>query len=185
MRLRHSRWWTVIVVLASSLLVFPAGVAAGEPPIRADLEGKPIPAVEVGDWFCHDFEYPAIHCFRSAAGLDAAVADLGLEPLTPDTNVGEAVAQTSPAAASALSYVRVFVDANYSGGSAYFSVNYSNLGLIGWNDKISSYVALNSLSGQFWENTSYWGLLDSFCCNQLVSYVGDAYNDKFSSVRKT
>jgi hypothetical protein len=181
MRLRHSRWWTVIVVLASSLLAFPVGVSASEPIMRADLEGKPIRLVEVGNWYCHDFDYPSIHCFRTAAELDLAVANLGIELLAPN----EDAIGSSPAVVSALSYVRVFVDAGYGGSSAYFSVNYSNLGLIGWNDKISSYVALNSLSGQFWENTSYWGLLDSFCCNQLVSYVGDAYNDKFSSVRKT
>lgn len=182
---RHIRSWTAIVVLASSLLALPPGVAAGEPPIRADLDGRPIPVVDVGDWFCHDFDYPVIHCFRSAAELDAAVADLGVAPLEPSGDTAVSSSLGSPSVVLGLSYVRVFVDAGYAGNSAYFSVNYSNLGLIGWNDKISSFIALNGLSGQFFENTNYWGLVDSFCCSQSVSYVGDIYNDKFSSVRQT
>ena len=185
MQPRFSRLWTAIVVLATILLIFPATAAAAEPAIRADLGGKPIPLVEVGSWYCHDFDFPLIHCFRSAAALDAAVSNLGYEPLTIGAEASTSVGATSPSVVLAVSYVRVFVDANYSGNSAYFSVNYSNLGLIGWNDKISSFAALNSASGRFFEHNNYAGFVYGFCCNSQVSYVGNSYNDRFSSVSQT
>jgi hypothetical protein len=180
-----SRLWTAIVLLVSIALMVPAGVAARDPTIRADLDGRPIPAVQVGDWHCHDFDYPLIHCFRSADELDAAVVSLGYEPLGPGTSTTESLGPASLAGLLAVSYVRVFVDASFAGNSAYFSVNYSNLGLIGWNDKISSFVGLDRATGQFWENAGYSGFLFGFCCNAQVSYVGNTSNDKFSSVKRT
>jgi hypothetical protein len=182
---RLSRLWTAIVLLVSIALMVPAEVAASDPTIRADLDGRPIPAVQVGDWYCHDFDYPLIHCFRTAADLEAAVASLGYQPLGPGTITKEGPNVASPTVALALSYVHVYVDASYSGGSAYFSVNYSNLGLIGWNDKISSFVGLDSATGQFFEGTGYTGFIFGFCCNSAVPYVGNSSNDRFSSVRRT
>jgi hypothetical protein len=182
---RVSRLWTAIVLLASIALIVPAATAASDPAIRADLDGRPIPAVQVGDWYCHDLEYPLIHCFRTAGELDAAVASLGYQLLGPGTSPNESAATGSPAGALTVNYVHVYVDANYLGNSAYFSVNYSNLGLIGWNDKISSFVGLDSATGQFFENSGYSGFIFGWCCNSQVSYVGNSSNDKFSSVRRT
>lgn len=84
-----------------------------------------------------------------------------------------------------FSYVHVYLDANYSGSSAYFAFDYSNLGLIGWNDKISSFVGLDSATGQFFEGTNYTSFIFGFCCNSAVPYVGNSSNDRFSSVRRT
>jgi hypothetical protein len=182
---RLSRLWTAIVLLVSIALIVPAGVAASDPTIRADLDGRPIPAVQIGDWFCHDFDYPLIHCFRTGAELDAAVAGLGYQPLGPGTSTNDRLSPTSPSGVLAVSYVRVFVDAGYAGSSAYFSVDYWNLGLIGWNDKISSFVGLDSATGQFFENASFGGFIFGWCCNTQVSYVGNSSNDRFSSVRRT
>jgi hypothetical protein len=182
---RPSRLWTVAVLLVSIALIVPAGVAASDPTIRADLEGRPIPAIQVGDWYCHDFEYPLIHCFRTAVELDAAVASLGYQPLGPDTSTNKSVGTASPAGVLTVNYVHVYVDASYVGNSAYFSVNYSNLGLIGWNDKISSFVGLASATGQFFEDAGYNGFIFGWCCNSAVSYVGNNSNDRFSSVRRT
>jgi hypothetical protein len=183
MHARLSRLWTAIVLLASIALIVPSGVAASDPTIRADLDGRPIPAVQVGDWYCHDFDYPLIHCFRTEEELDAAVASLGYQPLGPSTSTNEGPA--SPTAALAVSYVHVYVDASYVGSSAYFSVNYSNLGVIGWNDKISSLVGLDSAIGRFFDGANYLGAIYAFCCNSAVPYVGDYFNDKFSSVKRT
>ncbi|MCU0483555.1 MAG: beta/gamma crystallin family protein [Chloroflexi bacterium] len=83
----------------------------------------------------------------------------------------------------AAAYVQVFVNRDYGGASAYLSANYPNLGTIGWNDRISSYKVLISGSGEFREHANYVGAIDEFCCTQWVTYVGDYYNDKFSSVR--
>jgi hypothetical protein len=182
---RLSRLWTVGVLLVSIALIVPSGVAASDPTIRADLNGRPIPAVQVGDWYCHDFEFPLIHCFRTEEELDAAVAGPGSQPLGPETSTNESAGTASPAGVLAVNYVHVYVDASYFGNSAYFSVNYSNLALIGWNDKISSFVGLDSATGQFWENASYTGFLFGFCCNAQVSYVGNSSNDRFSSVKRT
>lgn len=181
----RSRLWTAIVLLASIALIVPAGAAANDSSIRADLEGTPIPAVQVGDWFCHDFDHPLIHCFRTARALDEAVTSLGYQALGPSANGSDGLDAASPTGVLAVSYVHVYVDSNYAGSSAYFSVNYSNLGLIGWNDKISSLVGLDSATGQFFVNTNYLGSIYAFCCNSPVSYVGDFYNDRFSSVKRT
>jgi hypothetical protein len=182
---RMSRSWTAIVLLVSIALMVPAEVAASDPTIRADLDGRPIPAIQVGDWYCHDFDYPLIHCFRTAADLDAAVASLGYESLGPGVSTMDGTSSVSPSGVLAVSYVRVFVDAGYAGSSAYFSVNYTNLGVIGWNDKISSFVGLDSATGQFFEHIYYTGFIFGFCCNTQVSYVGNSSNDRFSSVRRT
>jgi hypothetical protein len=185
MHIRLSRLWTVIVLLVSISLIVPAGAAASDPTIRADLDGRPIAAVQVGDWYCHDFDYPVIHCFRTAADLDAAVVSLGYEPLAPGTSPNDGLGAPSPSVVLAVSYVHVYVDAGYAGSSAYLSVDYSNLGVIGWNDKISSFVGLDSATGRFFENIYYSGFIFGFCCNSTVPYVGDSSNDRFSSVKRT
>lgn len=68
-------------MIAVSLILITAGVyapdpagAASEPVIEADLGGRPIPAVEVGRYHCTDIDYPLIHCYRTAAELEAAMA---------------------------------------------------------------------------------------------------------------
>jgi hypothetical protein len=185
MHARLSRLWTVAVLVVSIALIAPSGVAAGDPTIRADLNGRPIPPSQVGQWYCHDFDYPLIRCFRTAAELDAAVASLGYQPLGPRTSTSDGVDPASPTGVLAVSYVHVYVDANYQGNSAYFSVNYANLGLIGWNDKISSFVGLDSATGQFFESVNYTGFIFGWCCNSAVSYVGNSSNDRFSAVRRT
>jgi len=183
MHVRPLRLWTVAALFVAISLIAPTAVAASGPAIRADLEGRPIPAGQVGDWYCHDFEYPVIHCFRTPADLDAAVASLGYESLGPDA---DAVAGTaSPAGVLLISYVHVYADANYSGASAYFAFDYSNLGVIGWNDKISSFVGLDNATGQFFEGINYTGAIFGWCCNSAVPYVGNGSNDRFSSVRRT
>jgi hypothetical protein len=78
--------------------------------------------------------------------------------------------------------VIVFDHESYGGPSAYLSQNYANLGVIGWNDRITSFKALNSQSGHFAEHANNGGAWYSFCCNQQVLNVGSAWNDKFSSV---
>jgi hypothetical protein len=185
MHARLSGLWTAMVMLVSIALILPAPAVAANPTIRADLEGRPIPAAQVGDWYCHDFDYPLIHCFETGAELDAAVASLGYEPLGPGASIDARLSPISPAGVLAISYVRVFVDASYFGSSAYFSVNYPNLGLIGWNDKISSFIGLDSATGQFREDINYVGFIYGWCCNSAVPYVGDSSNDRFSSVRRT
>lgn len=133
-----------------------------EPTLTADLDGKPIELEEVGNWYCHDFDYPAIHCF-------SASKDLNAEP------------EVALAAASGTVYITIYEFMTYQGAYMHMSENYSLLSLIGWNDRISSFVAKNSMSGALWTDWLYSGTRYNFCCNQQVGSLG-SYDNSFSSV---
>jgi hypothetical protein len=143
--------------------------ATSEPVIRADLVGKPIPAVEVGRYACHDLDFPLIHCYRSPDELDAALA------ARPARHAG--------AATLALAgYVKVFPDRDLRGNPAVLTVRYDDLSVIGWNDRISSFQGLAGAGGKFFEHIYGSGRAYPFAAYQIVTYVGDPYNDTFSSV---
>lgn len=162
------RWAPVVLGLAALAGLPPDTTGSG---ITADLDGHSIAPRHVADYYCHDLAFPHIQCFDSGAELDAAVAAWGIGPLAP------------VALASSIGYVHVFVDGGFGGTSAYLSQDYVDLGVIGWADTISSLVAINSQVGRLYEHTWYGGSSFYFCCNTWVSYVGDRYNDRFSSVR--
>jgi len=163
--MRHLRALAILALVL--LLASLTSVAAAGERLRADLDGTSIPLVDVGRHFCHDLDSPAIHCFADLATLDAAVAS-----------------HQAQEGAAAVSYVQVFEHRDYRGTAASLAADYPNLGAIGWNDRISSYRVLISGSGEFREHVDYVGWADSFCCGQWVTYVGDMFNDKFSSVRR-
>jgi len=156
------------VALATiAALLGPQAAAArtgGLSDLRADVRGRAIALAEVGRFHCHDFDYPRIHCFETSAELDAAVA--------------------APLSATALDYVLVFENASYNGASMYISSDYTALAVVGWNDRISSFKARNSLSGRFWTDWFYSGSSWSFCCNSQISSLG-SFDDTFSSVQRT
>jgi hypothetical protein len=169
-------------IIAVALFLVTAGVyapdpagAASEPVIVADLGGRPIPAVDVGRYHCEDTDFPQIHCYRSAAELEAAMA----RRLAAPAQSGLA----APATALATNYVRIFRDQLFGGPSAYLSVAYDDLGIIGWNDRISSFQGQAGAGGTFFEHIYGGGFAYPFSAGQQVTYVGDASNDKFSSVR--
>lgn len=138
----------------------------------ADLEGQPIVVSEISDWFCHDLDYPQIHCFRTAASLDRA--------LSVQRN---AAALGVAGALAALPYVVVYRDSSLQGAYFAISQSYDNLSSIGWNDAVSSFRAVNGLYGHFATDALNAGrLYPTFCCNLQVPYVGDSWNDQFSSV---
>ena len=160
-------------VALAVLLTLSASAATAASGPNADLGGRPLRLDEVGEFYCHDFAFPAIHCFRSEEELDRAVADWGAGPL----------AKGASNTLAGITYVHVWVDAGYYGNSAYLSQDYRSLGDIGWNDKISSLVVMNLQSGAFYEHNDFVGFVYHFCCGSAVTYVGDYYNDKFSSVK--
>ena len=162
---RRLRVASLVTLLALGALA-PAGVAGAAPreeTLSADLDGKPLKLSDVGRWYCDDFDYPVIHCFSDATRSN--------ERLT-----GDAVT-----VASSVTYVTVYEFTGYQGAFMHMSENYSILALIGWNDRISSFVVENSMSGAFWTDWLYGGTRYNFCCNQQVSSLG-GYNDTFSSV---
>ena len=166
-----------IMGFALALVVALPGVgSAGSPGrLEARLGGKPLPLSRVATLHCHDFDHPIIRCYRSPAALERAVR----ARLAPRSE------GPGPAALVDLAYVRIFADAGYMGASAYLSASYDNLGVIGWNDRISSFRSVNLGVGAFFEHVDRGGDRYSFCCNTNVSNVGSAYNDSFSSVTGT
>jgi hypothetical protein len=171
----------LVVFLASlTMLTAVAGPVAAratkQDELTADLDGTPIVLVEVGNWYCHDFDYPAIHCFSdpaqlidSSAAAQSRMKDRALK------------AGNFQVALAGVTYVTVFEYTSYQGAFMQMSENYSILSLIGWNDRISSFKVRNNLSGAFWADWLYTGTKYNFCCNQELGSLG-SYNDTFSSV---
>src|SRR6185369_13284482 len=110
------------------LVLGPAPIASGQrgggTDITADLDGVRIKLADVAKWYCDDFEYPAIHCFSQPEDEQRAMSFM--------------------AAASTTPYVTVYEFTTYQGPYMHMSQDYSILGLIGWNDRISSLVIHNS-----------------------------------------
>ena len=156
------------------LAVGPARAAAPVPlgaTVAPDLDGRPIAVSEISYWYCHDLDYPRIHCFRSPVDLTRVLTTRGTRPRT------DAVGMST-----ALVYVIAYRDAGYLGPSIAISRDYDDLRTIGWNDVISSFKAVNGLYGHFAVDIYNGGRTYPFCCNVSASYVGDAWNDQFSSV---
>jgi hypothetical protein len=155
---------TLVAGLLMLSATAPVAAFAGEPgqsPLRADLDGKPIPLIEVGDWYCHDFDAPVIHCFSSPKALETDVAPI--------------------LAATSVTYVVVYEFTTFQGAYLYISNDVTVLGTLGWNDRISSFSVRNSMSGRFWTDWFYGGTSYYFCCNQWVGSLG-SYDNTFSSV---
>jgi hypothetical protein len=169
----HLGFASVVAIIAGSLLGSPVG--AQEQRIRADLDGRPIKAEEVSAYFCHDFDYPQIHCFSTSEALEASLIDDASG--SPD---GSVVA----AAFGPSDYVTIYSGGGYSGSFAHLSQNYDALATIGWNDTISSYKARNSRSGTFYEHWFAGGVATAFCCNQMVPTLPSGRDNTFSSVYK-
>ena len=166
----HGRrlWAGSLIVLAAALngVLVPATMyAANEKGVQltADLDGKPIELGVVGDWNCHDFAYPAIHCFSDPGALEA--------------RVGEILAVT------AVVYVTVYDQTTYAGSYMHMSEDYTVLAVVGWNDRISSLRGKNSESGHFYTDWFNSGTAWSFCCNQQFSSLG-SFDNSFSSVHR-
>jgi hypothetical protein len=140
---------------------FAGSVGAGQ--LSADLDGEPIQLVEVGNWYCDDFSYPVIHCFRDPAELEARAASI------------EAV--------TAVDYVTVYDQTGFAGSYMHMSEDYTVLTLINWNDRISSLKGRNSQSGHFYVDWFFGSSKYGFCCNQQLTSLG-SYDNTFSSVHR-
>jgi len=157
-----------MAVLALAL-IGSGPVAAGTPDdtgtqVEADLEGVPIPVASISKFHCNDFDFPAIHCFKTPEGLDASLsAELSLNLL------------------SSSDYVQIFDQSLFGGASMILSQNYDALWTISWNDRISSFKGRNSATGHFFVDWFHGLPSYGFCCNQQVPSLG-SFNNTFSSV---
>jgi hypothetical protein len=167
-----------IVALATVWIASGATTAADPMALTAELDGRPIALGDVSGYHCHDRAYPVIRCFGTALerDRDEGVPEAATKPAM-DGDSAEAIA------AATDSYVRWYLDANYGGPSFDASLAYSDLGSVGWNDKISSFSTYPGGHARWWRDVGLtggswdWGTTS-------VPYVGDAANDKFSSVER-
>lgn len=166
-------WPRAVAGLISILLLVasPAVPANADSGARATLDGQPLPLGQVGEYHCHDLYGPVITCYRTSAQLEAAVKGVMDER---DGTKGVA----------AVSYVRIFEHVARQGASMYVSADYTNLGSIGWNDRISSFQSVNGGAGRFYHDSNMTGLYYTFCCGAIVENVGSTHNDKFTSVER-
>jgi hypothetical protein len=164
-----SRWnWARVLGLAVAWVVtFQGTPGARADSVGATLDGRPITMEEAEALSCHDFDYPVLTCFKDSAEMEWVAA-------------ARFAAQEATSAASS-GYVVAYENGNYTSPSRTISQSYAYLGDIGFNDKISSFKSYGA-TGRFMEHAPSGGLVYSFSGSTWVSYVGDTYNDKFSSV---
>ncbi len=159
----------IIAIAASAPAAAPARASAPAGAASADLDGRAIALEQVGSLHCHDLDYPRIHCFTTEEDLQSAVAAESAGLLT---------------AVRGTAYVEIFENPSYGGAAMVVSQDYTVLATIGWNDRISSFKAVNAATGRFYGDWFYGGSAWSFCCNQAASSLG-AFSDTFSSVRRS
>ena len=157
-------------LLALLAVILVASPAAARPTSAATagkvlLDGSVATISAATEYHCHDLKL-RLECFTSAQARNRTV---------------RATIATTTVSAASSGYVIAWADASYLGASVVLSQDYANLGSIGWNDRISSYKVYTSLTGAFYQHSSYWGTTKYFCCFSNVAYVGNAYNDLFSS----
>lgn len=151
-----------------------ASATASPAILSADLDGAPIPLEAVGDYYCHDLDYPQLHCYGDALSLEASFAAGRLELR----------AQGGESALAALQYVKLFDLSGFAGQYVVLSADYNNLGVIGWNDKVSSFIGVNNLTFGLWIDPYLSGAGLIRCCNQYAAELSATYNNKFSSAER-
>jgi hypothetical protein len=131
--------------------------------VTATLDGRPLKLAEVANWYCDDFSYPTITCFS--------------DPQSLNTRDAAVLSTTS------LEYVTIYDFTGFTGSFMQVSQDYTVLATIGWNDRVSSFKARNSLDGHFFTDWFYGGTGYYFCCNQNVQSLG-SFDNTFSSVHQ-
>jgi hypothetical protein len=172
---------SVIVVVAVLATVWSVGAvsASSRPAVQpsdqviADLNGHPINSALISEYYCHDFEFPRVHCYRSGAELARAERRWGAV---------DGKLTTQSAAFGVNDYVSIFDGNAYTGAGMDVSQNYDALFSIGWNDRISSFKGRNNASGEFWTDWFATGGGVTFCCNTQVSALPAGQDNAFSSV---
>jgi hypothetical protein len=132
--------------------------------LRAEFNGRKLPLAEVGNHYCHDFDYPVIRCFD--------------EPIELEEDVSSDLQQM---AVAALPYVIIYDETTYAGAYMFISQDYDIMLFIGWNDRVSSFKSRNLGEGTLWTDWFSGGRVYWFCCNWQVPVLY-SFNDTFSSV---
>ena len=150
-----------------AILGLAVPVVAAGPAVTADVDGHEIAIDAIPSYFCHDLDYPEIHCFAAADDLQAALAE------------GTNDRSMAPAASN---YVVVFSQLSYGGSYLYISQDYDTLAVVGWNDRVRSFRALNGEAGRFWTDWFHSGALLDLCCNSNVPSLSATFDQRITSV---
>lgn len=159
------RFVSVLVGVLLISVVLGGSTNAGR--LSARLGEAAISLDRAGGMSCHDFDYPVLRCFESPEALERDV-------------VGRVQTNAVPAAVAATGYVIVWEHAGYDGARMTLSADQPWLSSIGWNDRISSFKSFGA-SGRFLENSPGSGFVYFFGSSSWVSFLSNAYNDKFSA----
>jgi hypothetical protein len=143
-------------------------MAAASDGIHAELDGEPVSLEQLDELSCDDFEYPVLTCFATSEELEAAAPARF-----------RSVHRVRAAATSG--YVIAWEHADYGGSSRAMSIDYANLGSIGWNDRITSFKSFGA-TGRFWQHSPWGGWFYGFGGSTWVGNVGQTYNDAFSGL---
>lgn len=140
--------------------------------VRAVLYGRPIPLNDVVNHHCHDLDAPTYRCFDTEAERDADAL------VSPDLE-----AFLGPLGSLSFTFALAYTAINFGGSSLMVSAPTPDLGVIGWNDTISSFKSTNGGRPKWWAGASYGGTAWQWGTSVWVSYVGDDANDRFTSVK--
>ncbi len=180
-RLRHRSFHLAVLLMLIGTVVgtaVPVVAAARTDPesIVVVLLGATViePRTAV-DYACHDRDYPVIRCFRSPAERAEEQARVASMVAPSDGSPAEALGLLSP-------YVRWYRDAYYSGPSFEAYDPYRDLGLIGWDNQISSFAPLNGGHPVWWNGPGFTGTKWDWG-TAPVANLG-SISDQFSSVSK-
>lgn len=167
-----SRSGAVVRSVVAALLLGASVVGGAVPAATADggltavLEGRRIRLDEVASHQCHDLEYPHIRCFETTEARDADIE-----------SAAESLGLTS------LLYVTFYRDENYGGPSYSASNPIPNLGTVGWNDTITSFISENGQRPRFYSDAGYVTPSWRWAAGAAVANVGSGANDRSSSVQ--
>lgn len=161
----------------------PSNVDQNGNVVTATYEGQPIDPVQASHYFCHTRDYPVVRCFASEAEVardigvveppaprdpgSLSIGDSSLAGVTPDWNGG--------------AYTIAYWDINYGGSAIWIYGAVPNLGIVGWNDQISSFLSLNCGIPRYYVDANYGGVYWQDGCNSGSPNLA-SYNDTFSSV---
>lgn len=162
-----------LLIVAAATAVGLAPTSANSPP-TADLDGRAISLDRVGNYYCHDFDAPRIHCFRTEAVLERSVSSF----------LSNSLGALALEAATATNYVKIYDYTYYAGLTMYVSQSYPLLSSIGWDNRISSYIAINGGAGYFYLNTYYSGQYFTFCCGDRSAALNGTFNNTISSLER-
>ncbi len=148
--------------------------------VTATYQGIRIDPRTASSYFCHTRDYPLVRCFASQAEVDA---DLGwVEPAGPGLPPPPASAtDTRPDWPQGTAYSIAYWDINYGGNALTLFGALSNLGILGWNDSISSMKSANCGVPRYYVDAGYGGTYWQIGCNVWTPTLS-SYNDTFSSV---